>query len=373
MAGIYIHIPFCRRACHYCDFHFTTNLKNSDGIVDSILKEIEIQKEYLNQESISTIYFGGGTPTLLPTVDLERIIDQISTYHSIKGDAEITVEANPEDLSIEKLSELRAIGVNRLSLGTQSFIDAELKWMNRMHRSTQAIEAIKNAQELGFDNISIDLIFGLPNQTKKDWEFNLDAALNLNVQHISSYGLTIEDKTVLSNRIKKGLEKHPDDKRSTEFFKMNMDVFPSNGFEHYEISNFAQEGFISKHNSSYWRGIPYLGLGPSAHSFNGKTRQWNVRSNAAYVSNISNTKPYFEIEELTQTDQLNEQIMIGLRTKWGIRKNEVDKLALGSWDKLQQALQEKEPSLFLIDKQAIRLSNSGRLVADRLASELFFD
>jgi len=373
MAGIYIHVPFCRRACHYCDFHFTTNLNKTEPLVLSILKEIEIQKDYLKGESISTIYFGGGTPSLLPTSDIENILVRIQEYHSVKSDAEMTLEANPEDLSIAKLKELQAIGINRLSLGTQSFINSELKWMNRMHSAEQATEAIKNAQNLGFDNISIDLIFGLPDQTKEDWEFNLDAALNLNVQHISSYGLTIEKKTVLGNRVEKGLEKQPDDELSSQFFKMNMNVLPTNGFEHYEISNFAKEGFISKHNSSYWRGIPYLGLGPSAHSFNGKMRQWNVRSNAAYISRISEGKPFFEIEELTETNQLNEQIMIGLRTKWGIEKAKMEAIKSGAWAQLQLGLTDVDASHVHCTENSLLLSEKGKLVADRLASELFFD
>lgn len=373
MAGIYIHVPFCRRACHYCDFHFTTNLKNTEPLVLSILKEIELQKDYLKGEAISTIYFGGGTPSLLPTSDIENILLRIQEYHSVESCTEITLEANPEDLSIAKLKELKAIGINRLSLGTQSFINSELKWMNRMHSAEQATEAIKNAQYLGFDNISIDLIFGLPDQTKEDWEFNLDTALKLNIQHISSYGLTIEEKTVLGNRVSKGLEKQPDDALSSEFFKMNMNVLPANGFEHYEISNFAKDGFISKHNSSYWRGVPYLGLGPSAHSFNGKMRQWNVRSNAAYISRISDGKSFFEIEELTETNQLNEQIMIGLRTKWGIEKAKMEAIKSGSWSQLQLGLTNVEASHFNCSEDSLLLSEKGKLVADRLASELFFD
>jgi len=373
MAGIYIHVPFCRRACHYCDFHFTTNLKNTDSLVKAILNEIEIQKDYLNKESISTIYFGGGTPSLLPTSDIQLILDKIQDYHSVDNDAEVTLEANPEDLSIDKLKELKSIGINRLSLGTQSFIDAELKWMNRMHTAKQATEAIKNAQKLGFDNISIDLIFGLPNQTKADWEFNLDAALKLNIQHISSYGLTIENKTVLGTRVAKGLEKVPDDALSSTFFEMNMSVLPANGFEHYEISNFAKEGFISKHNSSYWRGISYLGLGPSAHSFNGKTRQWNVKSNAAYVSKISEGKAFFELEKLTETDRLNEQIMIGLRTKWGIEKDKIEAIKADAWQQIKSGISGFDASNFILSENNLCLSRKGKLVADTLAAELFFE
>ena len=373
MAGIYIHIPFCRRACHYCDFHFTTNLKNTEPLVQSILKEIELQADYLNGEPLQTIYFGGGTPSLLPTSDIEKIIDAISQKHSVESGAEITLEANPEDLSKTKLSELKSIAINRLSLGTQSFIDSELKWMNRMHTSNQAIESIRNAQAFGFNNISIDLIFGLPNQTRNDWTYNLEAALKLDVQHISSYGLTVENKTVLANRILKGTEQKPDDALATEFFKMNMEFLPANGFEHYEISNFAKEGCISRHNSSYWRGIPYLGLGPSAHSFNGTSRQWNVRSNAAYTSAIASHKPFFETEDLLAKDQLNEHIMIGLRTKWGIQKSYLDSIQKGAWNVVKEASAQLDPSCFTLSDSAIYLSQKGKLVADKLAADLFFD
>ncbi|MCF8275623.1 MAG: radical SAM family heme chaperone HemW [Flavobacteriales bacterium] len=373
MAGIYIHIPFCRRACHYCDFHFTTNLSNADQLVAAIVKEIEIQKNYLYGETISTIYFGGGTPSLLPTKQIERIIQTIGTFHSVENDLELTLEANPEDLSLEKLKDLKSIGINRLSLGTQSFIDAELKWMNRMHTAEQAIECIKVAQQIGFDNISIDLIFGLPSQSVKDWNFNLATALSLNVQHISSYGLTIEAKTVLGNRVKKGTQEAPDDEVAAEFFRMNMEFFPSNGFEHYEISNFAKEGFISRHNSSYWRGVPYLGLGPSAHSFNGTSRQWNVRSNAAYLNSISTEKTFFKTEELSEIDRLNEQIMIGLRTKWGVEKAKMEQIRSDSWKILVSEVARQEPENYIVDESTIRLSEIGKLFSDKLTSDLFFD
>ena len=373
MAGIYIHVPFCRRACHYCDFHFTTNLSNTAPLVRSILKEIDIQKDYLHNETVSTIYFGGGTPSLLPVADIGHILAAIRKHHVLDKDTEITLEANPEDLSVEKLTELKSVGINRLSLGTQSFIDTELKWMNRMHTAEQAIKAISHAQSIGFDNISIDLIFGLPDQTTQDWQFNLNAALGLNVQHISSYGLTIENRTVLGNRVAKGLEKQPDDALATECFQMNMEVLGANGFEHYEISNFARPGYISQHNSSYWRGIPYLGIGPSAHSFNGNSRQWNVKSNSRYTSNISKGVSFFETETLTPTDRLNEQIMIGLRTKWGIRKEQMEAIRQTSWDELMQNIVSEDPSSFSIEHDRIRLTDSGKLMADRLSAALFFD
>lgn len=373
MAGIYVHVPFCRRACHYCDFHFTTNLKNQGELVEALIKEITLRKEYLNGEPIETIYFGGGTPSLLSNLELERILNSVSALNSIASNAEITLEANPEDLTEEKLQALHSMGINRLSLGTQSFINSELKWMNRMHTSVQAAKAIGLAQRIGFDNISIDLIFGLPDQTLKDWKHNLKVALDIGVQHISSYGLTVENRTVLSNQIKKGLQAPPNDELAIRMFEMNMEVFPENGFEHYEVSNFAREGFISRHNSSYWKGVPYLGIGPSAHSFNGKTRQWNVRSNAAYIEAISSGKSYSETEELTVTDRLNELIMIGLRTKWGISKSEIENVRPVSWQHLLSAIPELETENFILESDNIRLSKKGMLMADRLASELFFE
>ncbi|MBL4587671.1 MAG: radical SAM family heme chaperone HemW [Flavobacteriales bacterium] len=372
MAGIYIHIPFCRRACHYCDFHFTTNLKGTKELTNSILTEVELRKNYIRNEPIETIYFGGGTPSLLASELLFSIIDKIRKTFTVKADAEITLEANPEDLSGQKLEALKAIGINRLSLGTQSFIDKELLWMNRMHTAKQAEECIALAQHIGFSNISIDLIFGLPDQTEEDWKYNLKKAISLNIQHISSYALTVEGKTVLSNRIKKGEEKYPDENSISKFFTMNMKFLLKHGFEHYEISNFARSGFISKHNSSYWQNAKYLGLGPSAHSFNGISRQWNIRSNAAYISALKNKKPFFEKEELSINDRLNEHILTGLRTKWGVKRTVLESIEKGGWKQMLQQLNKEEEPLISRTKNALTLTDSGKLMADRLSSDLFF-
>lgn len=373
MAGIYIHIPFCRRACHYCDFHFTTNLNNSSELVDAILKEIDLRKGYLENEPIKTIYFGGGTPSLLPTTEIAQILDAIHESQNVNSEIELTLEANPEDLSKEKLKELRTVGVNRLSLGTQSFIDAELKWMNRMHTADQAKCVIKSAQDLGFNNISIDLIFALPDQTTDEWQSNLDEALKLDIQHISSYGLTVEPKTVLSNRIKKGAQKPPEDTTAAACFEMNMEQLPTAGFEHYEISNFAKDGFISQHNSSYWLGEKYLGLGPSAHSFNGIQRLWNIRSNAAYISRINTERDFNETETLTTTDRLNEEVMIGLRTKWGIQKLNLNSIVPSAWSQLLNSATKLPSDQLEITEDRICLTQTGKMKADLLASELFFD
>ena len=372
MAGIYIHVPFCRRACHYCDFHFTTNLKNQQVLVDAILLEIELRKAYLEEEKISTIYFGGGTPSLLHSAQIETILNSIKKHYSLNSNLELTLEANPEDLSKEKLIELKKLGVNRLSLGTQSFIDSELKWMNRMHSAKEAETAIKTAQEIGFNNISIDLIFGLPNQTEDDWTFNLEKAISLNIQHISSYGLTIEEKTVLERNIRKGIQNPPKEEMAEKFLLMNMDFLPSSGFEHYETSNYAKQGFISQHNSNYWKGKKYLGLGPSAHSFNGSSREWNVRSNAQYISALSNKKPFSTQENLSKTDQLNEAIMTGLRTKCGAQKSEMEKIKTGSWTELIEAAKAISSGNLIVEDDKVRLTKQGVLLTDKITSELFF-
>lgn len=371
MAGVYVHIPFCRRACHYCDFHFTTNLSNTSKLVNAIVREIELRKDYLGNEKVETVYFGGGTPSLLPTPDIEKIYNELSNTFSVNDSIEFTLEANPEDLTPEKLRELKSVGVNRLSLGTQSFIDSELRWMNRMHSACQAKTSIQTAQNLGFDNISIDLIFGLPDQSKSDWELNLKAAIELNVQHISSYSLTIEEKTVLHNRIKKGEQKPPSELAGAEFFKMNMEALPSAGFEHYEISNYSKEGFISQHNSSYWKGIPYIGLGPSAHSFNSKEREWNIRSNGGYIRKIEKAEPFSETETLSISDRINDHILTGLRTKWGVQKETLDKIDSSAWSKILKSAKRCVPNDFRITESHIFLTNRGKLQADNLTAELF--
>jgi len=368
---IYIHIPFCRRACHYCDFHFSTSTGQMDNLVDAIVAEIDLRQHYLADQHVKTIYFGGGTPSMLPSESLSRILNAIHEKFEVDAQAEITLEANPEDLSPEKLGELRGLGINRLSLGTQSFIAHELVWMNRMHSPEQAIAAIKNAQSSGFDNISIDLIFGLPNQTVQEWEQNLTTALGLGIQHISSYGLTIEEKTKLHHAITKGTEQLPDEAVAEACLRMNMQMLPDQGFEHYEISNYAREGYISRHNSAYWQGANYLGVGPSAHSYDGHSRQWNVRSNMGYMQAIANGTSFWEREELTVADRINEHIMTGLRCKWGVQKQVLDVLEKGAWSRILRSITELEQTHFRIADERITLTSEGRLMADRLAAALF--
>jgi oxygen-independent coproporphyrinogen III oxidase len=373
LAGIYLHIPFCRRACHYCDFHFSTNTARADEMVEAMLRELNLRKGELSGQIVETIYLGGGTPSLLPSQSIASLLEEMKRLFQVAADAEITLEANPEDLSVEKLHELRAIGVNRLSMGTQSFIDRELQWMNRMHTAAQAERAVRDAQDAGFGNISIDLIFGVPAQTIADWEQNLSTAIGLGIQHISSYGLTVEEKTVLNRNIKRGLELPPDEGIAEQCFRMNMEVLPAHGFEHYEISNFAREGFISRHNSSYWQGVPYLGIGPSAHSFNGTERRWNPRSNALYIKSLKEGTVPFDSEVLTTTDRINEHLMTGLRSKWGVKKNFLDGLDATIWSLLLGKLDALGRHHFISSEERITLSAEGRLLADYLTAALFVD
>jgi oxygen-independent coproporphyrinogen III oxidase len=368
---IYIHVPFCRRACHYCDFHFSTNAKQMDALVQSLINEITLRNDYLIDRELRTIYFGGGTPSMLPVENITGILERIHSHFSVSPDAEVTLEANPEDLTRDKLLHLRQIGVNRLSLGTQSFLTHELQWMNRMHTPEQAIGAIKTAQDVGFDNISIDLIFGLPGQTLTEWERNLNTAIGLNIQHISSYGLTVEQRTKLHHDIEQGRQKEPDEDMAEQCLRINMEMLPAHGFEHYEISNYAKEGFISRHNSAYWQGKHYLGIGPSAHSYNGVSRQWNVRSNAGYMQAIASGGSFFELEELTVNNRVNEHIMIGLRSKWGVQHELLDPLDASAWDRINKAVPMLGEQYFEVTKERIMLSAEGRLIADRLAAELF--
>jgi oxygen-independent coproporphyrinogen-3 oxidase len=342
-----------------------------DALVQSLINEITLRNDYLIDRELRTIYFGGGTPSMLPVENITGILERIHSHFSVSPDAEVTLEANPEDLTRDKLLQMRQIGVNRLSLGTQSFLAHELQWMNRMHTPEQAIGAIKTAQDVGFDNISIDLIFGLPGQTLTEWERNLNTAIGLNIQHISSYGLTVEQRTKLHHDIEKGRQKEPDEDMAEQCLRMNMEMLPAHGFEHYEISNYAKEGFISRHNSAYWQGKHYLGIGPSAHSYNGVSRQWNVRSNAGYMQAIASGGSFFEVEELTVNNRVNEHIMIGLRSKWGVQRELLAPLDASVWDRINKAVPMLGEQYFEVTKERITLSAEGRLIADRLAAELF--
>jgi len=369
--GIYIHIPFCKQKCHYCDFHFSTSLKNKEGLITALIAEIEIQKKYLDHEIVETVYFGGGTPSLLKTDDIKRILDKVDTEFDVVTNPEITLEGNPDDFTFEKLQELKYAGINRLSIGIQSFNSTDLVWMNRAHNSSQAFKCVQDAQSLGFNNITIDLIYGLPEMTNEAWKDNLQKALDLNVQHISAYNLTVEEGTALHHFVKTGKSKPVDDERSAEQFEMLIQILEQNDFIQYEVSNFGKENYFSKHNSSYWSGKKYLGIGPSAHSFNGETRQWNVSNNAKYIKALKENSIPFEIEELSKEDKFNEYILLGLRTIWGCDfthiKNEFGEELL---NRLKNNLKTYKGQIVL-SKKGVSLNKKGKAFADRIASELF--
>lgn len=373
MAGIYIHIPFCKQACHYCDFHFSTSLKYKDEMLQSIIKEIGLQQNYLGSQTIETLYFGGGTPSLLTGDEVSRIIEAIQTQYDLSKTPEVTLEANPDDLNLQKLREFRNTSINRFSIGVQSFFDEDLKWMNRAHQANEAESAIKRAQDFGFENITIDLIYGFPLLTDQKWEENIQKAVQFQIPHISSYSMTVEPKTALANFINTEKQKPLDDAQSAAQFQILMTELAANGFEHYEISNFAKPNHHSKHNTNYWKGVHYLGIGPSAHSFNGESRQWNIANNAKYLAELAIKKIPFEMELLSLNDRFNEYIMTSLRTMWGIdlRKvaNDFDPQIK---DKLLAAADEylSKNWLAFADEKLI-LTQEGKLYADLIASELF--
>jgi oxygen-independent coproporphyrinogen-3 oxidase len=373
MAGIYIHIPFCKQACHYCDFHFSTSLQNKSSFLNALKKEIALRKKYLENETISTIYFGGGTPSLLSKIELMDIFDTLNQHFMIHPEAEITLEANPDDLTELKINELKDTPINRLSIGIQSFYDEDLKLMNRAHSSEEALKAVKVALENGFGNITIDLIYGIPTLTHHNWRNNLQIAFALNIKHISAYCLTVEPKTALAHQVKTGSVKNVDEQHSSEQFEIMLEAMHNNDFVQYEISNFCKEGAYSKHNSSYWLKEKYLGLGPSAHSFNGSSRQWNVSNNALYIQSLDKGELNFEKEELTINQCYNEYILTSLRTIWGI-----------DLDYLEQAFGSRYLSFFITDaepyiqsghvlneEKKIYLSDKGKLIADKISSDLF--
>ena len=369
--GIYIHIPFCKQKCHYCDFHFSTSLKNKEELITCLQKEIEIQKSYLNEEIVETIYFGGGTPSFLDAEEIRRILNKVYAEFDVISSPEITLEGNPDDFTFQKLQELKQAGINRLSIGIQSFSDVDLTWMNRAHNAIQATKCVQDAQNLGFDNITIDLIYGLPEMTLEAWKINLQKALDLNVQHISAYNLTVEPETTLHHLVKTGKSKPLSDAAGAEQFEVLINTLEKNKFTHYEISSFGKEGYFSKHNSSYWKRKFYLGIGPSAHSFNGNTRQWNVANNAKYIKAIKVGEVPLELEQLSESDRYNEYILLGLRTIWGCEfdyiKSEFGEERLRT---LKQQLLNCSHQIN-INEQSFSLNKKGKAFADHIASELF--
>jgi oxygen-independent coproporphyrinogen III oxidase len=374
MAGIYLHVPFCSKACHYCDFHFSTILKNKSALIDAMEKEIELQKDFFGEAQvvIETIYFGGGTPSLLLEGELNKLLEKLHRNFSVIEDAEITLEANPDDLILEKIKSLKRSGINRLSIGIQSFRDQDLKLMNRSHNSEQAKQCVSMAQAHGFDNISIDLIYGIPELSNHDWEQNLKLAIDLNVNHISSYCLTVEEKTALDHFIKKGKIKPPDEDIAAEQFFLMMDFLEQQQFQHYEISNFSREGWYSRHNSSYWEGKPYLGLGPSAHSFNGQERFWNISNNNTYIKKISQNILPRESETIDLNTAYNEYILTALRTQKGIGFLSI-KTLFGEtyYNHCLSELLKISNEKIIIQSDSAKLTREGKLFADGIAANLF--
>jgi len=369
LAGIYIHIPFCRKKCHYCNFHFTTSLYYKDDLVKALIQEITLQKDYLLNETVETIYFGGGTPSLLNIEDVILILDQVRRYFVVTDNAEITLEANPDDITEEKLIGWMEAGINRLSIGIQSFFEEDLQWMNRAHNAQQARDNLLLAKKY-FDNITIDLIYGTPGLTNEKWKQNVETAIALNIPHLSCYALTVEPKTPLDKLIRQKRKENVNPDKQSEQFLLLMEWMEKAGYEHYEISNFARPGCRSRHNSSYWSGKKYLGIGPSAHSFDGKSRQWNISNNNIYIESIREGKIPSEKEELTHTQQVNEYIMTALRTTEGI---DLEKLTRDEADSILQKSKRYQDSALIKQKnKQLLLTREGKLLADGIAADLFF-
>jgi oxygen-independent coproporphyrinogen-3 oxidase len=375
MAGIYLHIPFCKQACYYCNFHFSTSLAQAPAVVSALLKEIELRQDYLSDAPIHTLYFGGGTPSLLPEKDLLLLMEKLHRHFQISPGAEITLEANPDDLTPEKLHILQKAGVNRLSIGIQSFHEEDLRWMNRAHNAEQARQCILNAQDAGFENITIDLIYGGPTLPDEGWAYNVQQAIDLQVPHLSCYALTVEAGTALDHFIKKKKVAAVDSDKAARHFEQLLRWTGAAGYEQYEISNFALPGWHSRHNSSYWQGASYLGLGPSAHSFDTRSRQWNIANNALYIKNLESGQLSFEREDLTPVMMLNEYLMTSLRTSAGcdlaiiserFGADAEQQVARGAVAFLNKGWMRQEGSKLI-------LTPEGRLFADGIASDLFFE
>jgi len=372
MAGIYIHIPFCKKACTYCDFHFSTSLKQVDEMVAAICTEIKLKKDRIT-EQIGSIYFGGGTPSVLTAAALQQIFDTLVGCFSIAADAEITIETNPDDLDSRKISELRQLPFNRFSIGIQSFFEEDLRWMNRAHNANEAESCIKRSQDAGFENLSIDLIYGYPLLTDEKWLSNIEKTIELQTPHVSAYSLTVEAKTALANAINKGKQVGISDEQSAAQFIILTEKLGKAGFEHYEISNYSLPGRYAVHNTNYWRGIPYLGIGPSAHGFDGYNRYINIANNAKYLGLLGDKQLAETVEELNKLDRFNEYIMTSLRTMWGIQLDKINTDFGQGYGNL--TLKQAKPFIangkLSLNDNVIKLTNEGKLFADGIAAELF--
>jgi oxygen-independent coproporphyrinogen-3 oxidase len=372
MPGIYIHIPFCKQACTYCDFHFSTSLGKKEAMLAALQKELTLRKDEFKEQVVETIYFGGGTPSVLETDEIRQIIATVYTNYAVTENPEITLEANPDDLSSDTLVQLTDSAINRLSLGIQSFFEEDLKFMNRAHTSSQAVESLTQATKY-FENLSIDLIYGIQGMSNERWKQNIKKALSFNIPHISSYALTVEPKTALAGYIKKGLVKPVDDEATQEQHAILVELLEAEGFVNYEISNFGKPGFFSRNNTAYWQQKKYLGIGPSAHSYDGFRRGWNVANNAKYLKAIEQDRLPLEIELLTKTNRYNEYIMTGLRTIWGVSYTRIASefgteilthLKKESHKHIERGFLKSEGDLLLTTKK-------GRFLADGIAADLF--
>lgn len=371
---LYFHIPFCRKKCSYCNFHFSTSLKMKDEMLWAMHKEIELRHQELESKRLKTLYFGGGTPSILSVDEIQKFIDKVNRYFDFEENIEITLEANPDDLTRNFLQELAPTPVNRLSIGTQSFHDEDLKLMNRAHNASEAYHSILMAQDFGFQNISVDLIYGSPSSSFKIWQDNLEKIITLNIPHVSAYALTVEPKTALENWINKGKIPFPKEENQSKEFDYMVDFLTKNNFEHYEISNFGKSNFHSKHNAAYWKSNEYLGIGASAHSYNGtEKRSWNIANNAKYIKCLKENKLPLETEILSEKDQFNEMIMIGLRTKWGVDltrlKKQFSEEVVHHFQKNSQHLLS-EGKLIIADN-TLTIPSEFWFFADGIASDLF--
>jgi len=375
VAGIYIHIPFCKHKCNYCNFYSLASSRHLDQIAFSLNEELNQRKEYLENQSVETLYFGGGTPSLLRDSDIKSIIDTIRVLFTVEKDVEITLEANPDDLSPEKLNELKNAGINRLSIGIQSFRQEDLQYLSRTHTSNQVAQCISDAKQAGFANLSIDLIYGIPTLTNEDWEENLLKAFSYGIPHISAYSLTVENKTPLEVMIRKGKTKQPDENLSVSQYTILTKLMQQHGYEHYEISNFCLPGAYSRHNTAYWQNKPYLGVGPSAHSYNGVSRQWNVAHITAYMESVASGQVTSEYEVLSLLTQYNEYIMTSLRTMWGCDLSLV-KQKFGA-DRAENLLLDALPFIeakqMIFQEGKLILTQEGRLFTDGISASLFLE
>lgn len=371
MAGIYIHIPFCKQSCHYCNFHFSTSTKNKDEVLDAIENEIK-QKGQATNEAISTIYFGGGTPSILDVNEINSIIKRIYKEFNVESEAEITIEANPDDLNKEKIINLSLTEINRLSIGVQSFIDKELRIMNRAHDSKKALNSIEISKKY-FNNISIDLMYGVPESTLESWTYNLDTVSQFDINHISSYALTLEPKTALESFVRKLIVDMPEEGLVYDQYNLINKKLEPLGFINYEVCSFAKENFFSKNNSAYWLRKKYIGIGPSAHSFDGKSRSWNISNNKKYIDQIKKGKSFYKKEKLSKVDQYNEYVMTGFRTIWGVSANFIEnnfnsKFKNYFTDRIQKHIDQKN---IIVKDDIYTTTNEGRFLADGISSDLF--